>query len=57
MAARVLVVDDERNIREALAKILGKQGDEVATADSGDSALALLQESVPWLLGRRGPSE
>jgi DNA-binding NtrC family response regulator len=44
MAHRVLVVDDERNNREALAKILGKAGHEVVAAASGEEALAALQE-------------
>lgn len=46
MAARVLVVDDELNIRTALAKILQKAGYEVSAADSGDQALSLLQEGT-----------
>jgi DNA-binding NtrC family response regulator len=44
MADRVLVVDDERNNREALAKILGKAGNEVVAAASGEEALAALQD-------------
>ena len=44
MADRVLVVDDERNNREALAKILGKAGHEVVAAASGEEALAALQD-------------
>ena len=44
MAGRVLVVDDERNIREALAKILEKAGHEVVAAASGEEALAGLQD-------------
>ena len=46
MAARILVVDDESNIRTALAKILEKAGYAVETADSGDSALGLLQDTA-----------
>ena len=45
MADRVLVVDDERNNREALAKILGKAGHEVVAAASGEDALAALQDA------------
>jgi DNA-binding NtrC family response regulator len=44
MAGRVLVVDDERNNREALATILGKAGHEVVAAASGEEALAALQD-------------
>ncbi len=45
MGSRVLVVDDEQNIRTALARILEKAGYEVAAADSGDAALALVQDT------------
>jgi DNA-binding NtrC family response regulator len=45
-AARILVVDDETNIRTALAKILENAGHMVAVADSGDAALGLLQDTV-----------
>jgi DNA-binding NtrC family response regulator len=40
--ARILVVDDEINIRGALAKILEKAGHAVIAAESGDAALARL---------------
>jgi len=40
---RVLVVDDEETIRLALAKFLRSRGYNVQTADSGPSALDLLQ--------------
>jgi len=46
MAPRILVVDDETNIRTALAKILEKAGYAVEAADSGDAALGLLQDTV-----------
>ncbi|HEV8641739.1 MAG TPA: sigma-54 dependent transcriptional regulator [Methylomirabilota bacterium] len=46
MGGRILVVDDEVNIRGALAKILEKAGHTVTAAESGDSALALLHESA-----------
>ncbi len=45
MADRVLAVDDERNNREALAKILEKAGHEVVAAASGEEALAALQDA------------
>ena len=38
MAPRVLVVDDERNNREALAKILGKAGHEWWPRGHGEEA-------------------
>ena len=41
--ARILVVDDEANILEALDKVLSKEGHEVATAPNGRAALELLR--------------
>jgi two-component system response regulator AtoC len=46
MPGTVLVVDDELNIRTALAKILEKAGHTVVTAESGDQALGLLHETT-----------
>ena len=40
MKGRILVVDDERSIRDVLAQVLGYEGYEVATASSGGEALA-----------------
>ncbi|MDX2263035.1 MAG: sigma-54 dependent transcriptional regulator [Gemmatimonadales bacterium] len=39
MIGRILVVDDERSIRDILAQVLGYEGYEVATAASGGEAL------------------
>ena len=44
---RVLVVDDEENIRIVLKTLLRKHGYEVEVADSGESALALLDSFGP----------
>lgn len=44
-AARILVVDDEPNIRGALAKLLAKAGYEVRAAASVPEALAAMQSS------------
>jgi two-component system response regulator AtoC len=44
---RVLVVDDEENIRLVLRTLLRKHGYEVETADSGESALALVDTFGP----------
>jgi DNA-binding NtrC family response regulator len=41
---RILVVDDEINIREAIARILTKHGHEVAIAADGTTALAALRD-------------
>ena len=42
---RVLVVDDEESIRNAMGKFLKARGYDVEVADSGDAALAILQQS------------
>jgi len=46
MRGSVLVVDDELNIRNALAKILEKAGHKVLAAESGDQALGRLHETT-----------
>jgi DNA-binding NtrC family response regulator len=46
MPGRILVVDDETNIREALAKILERAGHRVSAAESGDTALDLLHDGA-----------
>ena len=48
--ARLLVVEDEPNIRELLATSLRFAGFEVATAGDGATALALAEESDPDLV-------
>lgn len=40
MKGRILVVDDDRAIRDILAQVLGYEGYEVALATSGGEALA-----------------
>ena len=40
--AKVLVVDDEKNIRDTLARFLGSREHEIAVAGSGRQALALM---------------
>ncbi len=42
MNARILIVDDERNIRRTLAMILEAEGFRVSEAESGEAALAAL---------------
>jgi two-component system response regulator PilR (NtrC family) len=42
MTARILVVDDERSMREFVSILLRKQGHEVELADSGDEAMGRL---------------
>jgi len=43
---RILVVDDEKSMRELLSIMLGKEGHEVATADSGQKAVRLLEQDI-----------
>lgn len=45
VARRVLIVDDEASIRHAMGKFLRSRGYEVAEADSGAAAIALLQKN------------
>jgi DNA-binding NtrC family response regulator len=45
-SARILVVDDEINIREALAALLNDDGYEVRTASSAEEALKTLREET-----------
>jgi two-component system phosphate regulon response regulator PhoB len=48
--ARILVVEDEEDIRQILAYNLGKAGHEVFTADRGAGALDLLKKEPPELV-------
>ena len=45
MSARLLVVDDERSMREFVSILLRKQGYDVEVAESGEAAVALLEDS------------
>ncbi len=45
--ARVLVVDDERDIRQAMAEVLADEGYQVEDAEDGASALAKLRAFHP----------
>lgn len=60
MAADILVVDDEADIRDLVAGILSDEGHETRTASDADSALAAIGDRVPrlvfldiWLQGSR----
>ena len=46
---KILIVDDERAIRNSLKEILGDEGYEVDTAENGAAALAISSrtESIP----------
>src|SRR5207247_2544954 len=44
---RILVVDDEREVRDVVAEILAAQGHEVTQAAGGPEGLAYLDRGVP----------
>ena len=44
-AKRILIVDDEENAREGLAKILKKTGYNTGTAENGEHALKILENT------------
>ncbi|MBT8403211.1 MAG: response regulator, partial [Gemmatimonadetes bacterium] len=50
MNGRILVVDDEEGLREALAEKLRHSGHEVETAESAESALARVSRFEPQLI-------
>lgn len=50
MTARVLIVEDEKNILLSLQFLLDKEGYAVATARDGAEALRLLDEQAPDLV-------
>src|SRR6266853_1854957 len=50
MASRVLIVEDERDIRDLLVLHLQRDGFEVTSAGSGEEALAQVRQSPPDLL-------
>ncbi|GBD31135.1 Transcriptional regulatory protein ZraR [bacterium HR33] len=50
MGRRVLVVDDEKGVREALRQLLEYEGVEVRTAASGAEALGVYPEFLPHLV-------
>jgi len=48
MAKKILVVDDEENLRNLLVSELAEEGYDVAEAKSGEEALLALTESGPF---------
>jgi two-component system nitrogen regulation response regulator NtrX len=50
MAKRVLVVDDERGVREALRQVLEYEGMEVADAANGEDAVSMYSEFHPHIV-------
>jgi DNA-binding response OmpR family regulator len=47
---RILVVDDDRDLRELLAAVLSSAGYEVLTAENGAAALSVLRTVLPDLI-------
>jgi CheY-like chemotaxis protein len=47
---KILVVDDEADIRFVIGKMLEREGYEVLEADSGENALESLKETIPDLI-------
>ena len=50
MTTKILIVDDEANLRKTLAEILVSRGYSVLEADDGSSAIDLLQSETPDLI-------
>ncbi|MEK6598618.1 MAG: response regulator, partial [Gemmatimonadota bacterium] len=50
MSGRILIVDDETNIRRMLGALLRAEGFEVAEASGGNQALLTLEETRPDLI-------
>ena len=53
MALEILVVDDERDIRDLVSGVLSDEGYECRTAGDSASALAAIDERRPSLVLRR----
>src|SRR6202008_1959565 len=47
MTTKILIVDDEANLRKTLAEILASRGYSILEADDGSSAIDLLQSETP----------
>jgi DNA-binding response OmpR family regulator len=56
--AKLLIVDDEKNIRGHLATFFRERGYEVQTAETGQQALAMFADRgfSPGTTRRKGPS-
>ena len=50
MALEILIVDDERDIRELVAGVLSDEGYECRVAGDSTSALAMIDERRPSLV-------
>jgi DNA-binding NtrC family response regulator len=50
MSTKILIVDDEANLRETLAEILSSRGYSILEADDGSTAVELLKHEQPDLI-------
>ncbi|GAO04556.1 protein PilG [Anaeromyxobacter sp. PSR-1] len=50
VVARVLIVDDESDIRQAVAEVLAEEGHQVVAAGDGEEALAQIRAFHPQLV-------
>jgi two-component system, NtrC family, response regulator HydG len=50
MQAKILVIDDEENMRFTLAEMLTREGHSVFTAENYNSALSLISKEIPDLI-------
>ena len=57
MTKKILVVDDESSIRDALSKVLHAEDYEVVSAENGQEAIEKLAEKIDLLLLTRPAGE
>lgn len=50
MSERVLIIEDEADVRDAMADAIAQAGYEVATADNGETGIKLALEQHPNLI-------
>ncbi len=46
--ARILLVDDDHDVRASIRRTLVQDGHDVVEAESGDTAAALIEDAVPF---------
>ena len=46
--ARILLVDDDHDVRASIRRTLAQDGHNVVEAESGDTAAALIEDAVPF---------
>lgn len=48
--AQILIVDDDAQLRKSFTKLLAQEGHDIRTANSGESGIAAVRESLPDLI-------